>query len=174
MKNIFKLANGKWRFEVRENGKTICKTFASKADAIDCKNSFFAARKFDLSSFTTLSGQQIDDIKNALAILPQGKTLTESVRAAWQFYSEADLHSLADEYIAIKRKKNNANLLSDDEFIHIKGRINSLKKAFKSFADVNAETIKNYLIAKGSNKTIKNWRVSLNEFFNFCINPFFR
>ena len=70
MKNIFRLANGEWRFEIQANGKIIRKTFALKADAINYKNSFFAARKFDLTYFTSLSGEQIKDIRDALAILP--------------------------------------------------------------------------------------------------------
>ena len=169
MKNIFKLNNGKWRFEVQEHGKTIRKTFSTKTEAADYKNSFFTARKFDLSYFAALSGEQIKDIKDAIAALPHGKTLAESVKKAWQFFSPHDLGDLLAKYLEIKTLKYESGKLSKDEFIHIKGRLDDFKKNFKSFADISPEKILSYLKAKGSNKTISHWRGTISELFEFCI-----
>ena len=101
MKNVFKIAGDKWRFEIQTNGKIIRKTFMSKSEAIDFRNAFFAARKFDLAFFTFLSGEQIKDIKDALKVLPQGKTLLQSVQKAWEFDSSQSLHDFLDKFLAM-------------------------------------------------------------------------
>ena len=169
MKNVFKLANGKWRFEIVENGKTFCKTFSSKTDALDYAKNWFDARKFELSFFLNLPKERIKDIKDAIEILPEGKSLLESVKKAWRYFSDADLLQLADEYFNIKKTKHLAGKLSKDEFVHIKGRVESFKKTFKTFADLSPEALKNFLLAKGSTKTVSLWKGTVSELLEFCI-----
>lgn len=169
MKNVFKLANGKWRFEIVENGKTYCKTFSSKTDAADYAKNWFDARKFELSFFLNLPKERIKDIKDAIGILPEGKTLFESVKKAWRYFSDADLAQIADEYFNIKKTKHLAGKLSKDEFVHIKGRVESFKKAFPSFADLSPESLKKFLLLKGSTKTISLWKGTISELLEFCV-----
>ena len=169
MKNIFQIAGGKWRFEIQENGKLTRKTFSSKTEALDFKNTFFAARKLDLSYFASLSGEQIKDIKDAIDALPQGKTLLQSVQKAWRYFSEQNLIELIDKFFEIKNNKYENGKLSYDEFKHIRGRLADFKKNFASFADLSPEKLLSYLKNKGSNKTISNWRGTISEFLEFCI-----
>ena len=169
MKNIFQITGGKWRFEIQENGKLTRKTFSSKAEALGFKNTFFAARKLDLSYFAALSGEQIKDIKDAIAALPQGKTLLQSVQKAWKYFSEQNLIELADKFFEIKKNKYETGKLSHDEFTHIKGRLANFKKNFPTFADLSPEKLLSYLKSKGANKTIANWRGTISELLEFCI-----
>lgn len=169
MKNVFKLANGHWRFECRLKGKLYRKTFRSKSDAEAYKRNFESAGKFDLSFFLNLPPSSIADIKNALAVLPKDKTLEESVKLAWQFYSSRDLSKLADDYIGLKKQKHAAGKLCSDELRHILGRINDLKTNFKSFDSLSSQSLRDFLLAKGSAKTVKNWRGTVSEFFDYCV-----
>lgn len=170
MKNVFKIAGDKWRFEIQLNGKTIRKTFASKSEAINFRNTFLAAMKFDLSFFMSLSGEQIKDIKDALNVLPQGKTLLQSVRKAWEFDSSQSLHDFLDKFLAMKKAKYDAGKLKFSEFSQIKGRVANFKRAFKSFADTTPQALLAFLLARGRNKTVRNWRATISEFFSFCVN----
>ena len=170
MKNVFKIAGDKWRFEIQANGKTIRKTFASKSEAINFRNTFLAARKFDLSFFMSLSGEQIKDIKDALDVLPQGKTLLQSVRKAWEFDSSQSLHDFLDKFLAMKKAKYDAGKLKFSEFSQIKGRVANFKRAFNSFADTTPQALLAFLLARGRNKTVRNWRATISEFFSFCVN----
>lgn len=169
MRNVFKLASGKWRFECLLKGKLYRKTFKTKTEAEAYKRNFDSAGKFDLAFFLDLPPSSISDIKNALAILPKDKTLEESVKLAWQFYSSRDLSKLADDYIDLKKQKYAAGKLCSDELRHIIGRINLFKAAFKSFDALSPHSLKDFLLAKGSAKTVKNWRGTLSEFFDYCV-----
>lgn len=170
MKNLFQIANGKWRFEFQENGKLTRKTFSSKTEALNFRNSFFAARKFDLSFFLSLSKDQIKDIKDAINALPQGKSLLQSVQKAWEFDSPQSLHDFLDKFLALKKSKCDAGKLKSSELAQIKGRILNFKSAFNSFADATPQAILTFLLQKGRNKTVKNWRATISEFFSFCVN----
>lgn len=170
MKNVFKIAGDKWRFEIQLNGKTIRKTFASKSEAINFRNTFLAARKFDLSFFMSLSGEQIKDIKDALDVLPHGKTLLQSVQKAWEFDSPQYLPDYLDKFLVLKKAKCEAGKLKTAEFAQIKGRITKFRTAFKSFADATPQALLAFLLARGRNKTVKNWRATISEFFSFCVN----
>ena len=80
MKNVFKIANGKWRFEIVVNGKLHRKTFSAKNEAIEYANNFKQARRFEFSFFTNLSPERIKDIKDALDLLPENISLNHIVR----------------------------------------------------------------------------------------------
>ena len=168
MRNVHPLPNGKWQFEIEEKNKRIRKNFNSKAEAIDFRTNFFAARKLDLAYFVALSGEQLKDIKDALAILPTGKTLVQSVQKAWQFHSDQNLIELISQFLEIKERKYEAGNLSKHEFVHIKGRINNFKSNFKAFSDITPEALLAYLKSKGANKTISHWRGTISELLDFC------
>lgn len=153
----------------RRDGKYCRKYFYSRKDADAFKRSLEDVEVPARSKLLSLPEAQVDDIIAALKILPAGKSLYESVLVAWQYYSSADFHSLADQFLAIKKNKFEAGLLDKSEFVHIKGRIANLKATFKSFDAVDSVAVRDYLRSKGASKTVKNWRATLSEFFKFCI-----
>ena len=170
MKNVFMLANGKWRFEIQQKNKTFRKTFFSKSEAVAFKNTFFAARKFDLSYFVALDENQIKDIKDALAALPKGKTLLDSVKRAWEFDATLSLHDALDKFVLLKQAKNQAGKLSDKELRSVRGRICNFKSTFSSFSETTPQALLTYLTSKGRNTTIQHWKSTVSEFFSFCAN----
>lgn len=169
MKNIFKIANGEWRFEIQENGKTIRKSFSGKTEAIDFRTNFFAARKLDLAYFVALSGEQLKDIKNALEILPPGKTLVQSVQKAWQFHSAANLHKMLDAFEETKENKHLSGNLSKKEYDMIKGRIKDFRQNYATFGQITPQSLLAYLRSKGVNKTVSNWKGTISDFLSFCV-----
>ncbi len=169
MKNVFKIANGQWRFESVVNGKRTIKTFKSKLEAQMYAKDYQKARAFDLAYFFNLSDEQRKDIKDAILELPDRKTLLESVRKAWQFHSEANLHDIADQYEAIKKAKHDSNMLSHGEYTHISGRINNFKENFNSFSELQPNKLLEYLRSKGTNKTVNNWRGTISEMLDFAV-----
>ncbi len=169
MKNIYKDKNGVWKFQAVIKGKKHRKSFKSKVAAESYARNFSDARKMDLTFFAELTGDQRKDIKEALSSLPKGKTLYESVKKAWQFYSIIDIQVLADEFLSLKKLQYDVNKLSKDEFIHIKGRICNIKNTFLKFEDVSKSSIIRFLQSKGKSKTISNWKGTLSEFFDFCV-----
>ena len=170
LKNVFMLANGKWRFEIQQKNKTFRKTFFSKSEAVAFKNTFFAARKFDLSYFVALDENQIKDIKDALAALPKGKTLLDSVKRAWEFDATLSLHDALDKFVLLKQAKNQAGKLSDKELRSVRGRICNFKSTFSSFSETTPQALLTYLTSKGRNTTIQHWKSTVSEFFSFCTN----
>lgn len=169
MKNIWKLKNGKWQFENVFNGKRYRKTFASKNEAVNYANNFKSARKFEVSYFANLDGSQIKDIKDALELLPKGETLTGVVRKFLTLNKPISLVGLATDFVAIKKAKNENGQLSDFEFSRIKTRMKKLSETFKTFEEINAESILSFLRERGKNKTVTNWRGTINQFFNYCV-----
>ena len=97
-----------------------------------------------------MSGDQIKDIKDAIDVLPKGKTLLQSVQKVRRYFSEFNLTDLVGKFLDIKKTKYEAGKLSKDEFIHIKGRVYDFKKRFLSFDDISPEALSTYLKSKGS------------------------
>ena len=91
IKNVFRCNDDTWKFQAMIKGKKYRKSFKSKTEAEAYARTFFDARKMDLTFFSNLSGEQLKDIKEALAILPEGKTLHEAVERAWRFCSTMDM-----------------------------------------------------------------------------------
>ena len=169
MKNINKLKNGKWQFSMIINGKRHRKNFSTKTDAITYASNFNNAKKFELSFFQQLSGDQIKDIKDALAILPKDKTLTYAVQKICSIKKDNALSDLADSFIQIKNAKHDMGGLSDKEHSVLVGKINHFKNTFNNFSDATADALLQYLKNKGKNKTVSNWRIAINEFLNYCV-----
>lgn len=117
MKNVFRCNDDTWKFQAMIKGKKYRKSFKSKTEAEAYARTFFDARKMDLTFFSNLSGEQLKDIKEALAILPEGKTLHEVVERAWRFCSTMDMQSLSKEFLLLKKRQLESNKLSYDEFI---------------------------------------------------------
>lgn len=160
MKNINKLKNGKWQFEVVVNGKRHRKNFSSKNEAINYANNYKSARKFELSFFTGLSGQQINDIKNALEILPQNKTLT----------------AIVSEYI----KNTPSDTSMQDAFTFYKAHLTSLKgkspklrmhkfiSDFVEWKNVSDNKLLDWLKLRGMPKTIIEYYAQIKRFYEFA------
>ena len=169
MKNVFKIANGKWRFESSLNGKLHRKTFSSKNEAIEYANNFKSARKFELSFFAGLTGEQIKDIKDALDLLPTNETLTSVLKKHLLKNKPIALDDYVADFIEIKKAKRLSDKLSKAEFGQIKTRLNYLKKEFSTFEDITVDSMLKFLRMRGRNKTIANWRGTINEFLNYCV-----
>ena len=172
IRNIFRLKDREvspWVVDISVAGVRKRKFFESKKEASDYLANWKSARKLDLSYFAALSGEQIKDIKDAIAALPQGKTLLQSVQKAWKYFSEQNLIELANKFFEIKKNKYETGKLSYDEFKHIRGRLADFKKSFSTFADLSPQKLLSYLKSKGSNKTIANWRGTISELLEFCI-----
>lgn len=103
------------------------------------------------------------DVLNALQILPKGKSLEESVKKAWLFYSPISLSNAIEEYIHLKEVK-----VAEKEISITKHRLSVLKSLFPQFEDITPDKLKELLNTKRRNKTITNWKGSLNEFFKYC------
>lgn len=161
MKNLFKLSNGKWRFEKQLNGKIHRKTFLTKADAVAYITNFTNAIKFDLSFMTNLSRSQVKDIKDTLDILPNG----------------ISLKTIVDDYI--KR-----NLVSDvsmqdawdlyiEHLIALKGfqpklRMHHFITHFKNWNKVSENNLLDWLMRRGMPKTIKEYYSEIKRFYAFA------
>lgn len=169
MRNIYKDKNNSWKFQAVIKGKKYRKSFKSKIAAESYARNFFDARKMDLIFFSNLSGEQLKDIRDALEILPKGKTLSESVQKAWKHSSDFDFQVLADEFYSLKSVQYEKGKLSKDEWKHIKGRITNIKSNFNSFDDINRDKIRDFLKVKGAIKTISHWKTTFSELLDFCI-----
>lgn len=161
--------DGRWRFEIVQNGKRSIKYFKSKNDAIEYAKNWKNAGKFQLAYFLNLSEAQIKDIKDAIELLPQNETLTEIVKKHLLMNKPIALESFVDNFINIKKAKYESGNLSKIEFLQIKIRLTKLKNSFATFEGITPETILSFLKERGKNKTIANWRGTINEFFNFCV-----
>ena len=156
MKNINKLKNGKWQFEIICNGKRHRKNFSTKTDAITYASNYKSARKFDLSFFQQLSGDVIKDIKDALAMLPNNMTLVEAVDKAISFTS-SDVKMIDAWNIYLDNLRN------------IKGkepklRIRSFFTDFPTWEKTIPNDITQWLSQRGMPKTIKEYYSQLKAF----------
>lgn len=169
MKNVFKISDGRWRFEIVQNGKIFIKTFKTKNEAIDYAKNYKDAKKFQLRTFFEMSETQIKDIKDALNLLPKNETLTEIVKKHIALNKPIALAEFVADFIEIKKAKHESGNLSKLEFSQIKTRLNKLKDTFATFEDITPDTILPFLKERGKNKTVSNWRGTINEFFNYCV-----
>ena len=163
--------NGKngWVCLYKSGGRYHRKYFWVKKDAEIFVREIERSESANEKIFFSLSKKQIEDVMSALAILPSEKTLTESVKKAWQFESAFDLHELADKYHEIKKNKYEAGRLSKSEYVHIKGRVADFKKHFKNFSNISPTALRDYLLNKGGTKTISLWRGTISEMLEFCV-----
>ena len=159
MKNVFKLANGKWRFEIVENGKRYRKSFSSKTDAVDYAKNWFDARKFELSFFLNLPKERIKDIKDAIAILPKGLSLCEAVRKVSENASfDISISDAFDAYKkAIIKRRGSADFL----------RISSFFEKFPHWPDSNS--VLEWILDRGMPKTVREHYSQLKAFFSFAV-----
>ena len=169
VKNVYKLPNGNWQFEIVVKGKRFRRNFSSKNDAVAYANSFKSARKFELSFFASLSTAQIDDLRSALDLLPSGLTLTRIVKKYLEQNLPVSVDSFVADFIAIKEAKHLSENLCAVELRQIKSRLNALKSEFPTFETITPESILAFLKSRGKNKTVSNWRGTINEFFNYCV-----
>lgn len=179
-RNVFKLKgrnSSPWVVDITVNKKRIRRFFEKKKDATDFFDNWKLARKLEISFFALLSGEQRKDIKDAIAALPEGKTLAESVKRAWSFYSKTTVEDAKKSFISTKE-----NLRLDDDYIkHVRTHLDKFNGAFKSFDEITSEKLIEFLKARGTPKTISHYKASISEFFKYCVqkehiqlNPFDR
>lgn len=143
--------------------------FRLKSDALFYRKNILDSRKFEISDFAQYPASVLEDIREALGLLPSGKTLVESVKSAWQYESAMSVETLADDFIAMKTAKHAAGNLCDVEFGQVCGRIRNFKKTFPSFADATPRKLLEWIRGKGAPKTIAHWRGTVGEFYKYCI-----
>ncbi len=153
----------------KRDGKYCRKYFYSKKDAEAFKRNIEQSDSPARAKVLALPDSVLEDIISALNVLPQGKTLFQSVKKAWEFDSRQSIHDFLDKFLALKKAKCAAGKLSRAEFSQIKGRVAMFKGAFSSFSEATPQALLAFLLARGRNKTIKNWRATISEFFTFCI-----
>lgn len=179
-RNVFKLndrQSSPWVADITVNKKRTRRFFQKKKDALDFLENWKLARKLEISFFALLSGEQRKDIKDAIAALPEGKTLLESVKRAWSFYSKITIENAKNAFVSTKE-----NLCLDDDYIkHVRTHLDKFNEAFKSFDEITPEKLVEFLKTRGSPKTISHYKASISEFFKYCIqkehiqsNPFDR
>ena len=86
----------------KQDGTYKRKYFYSKKEADKWKKTYATATTLEEKKSLTLLTSQIDDICAALKILPQGKTLRESVAKAWSNLTDADLQLWKERFDAYK------------------------------------------------------------------------
>lgn len=179
-RNVFKLndrQSSPWVADITVNKKRTRRFFQKKKDALDFLENWKLARKLEISFFALLSGEQRKDIKDAIAALPEGKTLLESVKRAWSFYSKTTIENAKNAFVSTKE-----NLRLDDDYIkHVRTHLDKFNEAFKSFDEITPEKLVEFLKTRGSPKTISHYKASISEFFKYCVqkehiqsNPFDR
>ena len=179
-RNVFKLndrQSSPWVADITVNKKRTRRFFQKKKDALDFLENWKLARKLEISFFALLSGEQRKDIKDAIAALPEGKTLLESVKRAWSFYSKITIENAKNAFVSTKE-----NLCLDDDYIkHVRTHLDKFNEAFKSFDEITPEKLVEFLKTRSSPKTISHYKASISEFFKYCIqkehiqsNPFDR
>ena len=115
-------------------------------------------------SLTVLTDAQAKDAEAAIAELPAGRTLLESVRKAWEFESKASISTLKKEYLASLEP-----FVGKEHLCHVKGRLKSFERSFGSFTDATPDALIRYLRERGCNKTVAHYRSMLNDFFRYCL-----
>lgn len=153
----------------KRDGKYHRKYFYAKKDADAFKRNLELLDSPIRSKILALPDSALEDVVSALNALPNGKTLLQSVKKAWEFDSKQSLHDFLDKFLAMKMAKCNAGKLKPSEFSQIKGRIAKFKSAFNSFSEATPQALLHFLLARGRNKTVKNWRATISEFFTFCV-----
>ena len=115
-------------------------------------------------SLTILTDAQAKDAEAAIAELPAGRTLLESVRKAWAFESKASISTLKKEYLASLEP-----FVGKEHLSHVDGRLKSFERSFDSFTDATPDALIKYLRERGCNKTVAHYRSTLDDFFKYCI-----
>ena len=128
----------------------------------------------ELFKFNSL---QIADIISAMDALPAGETLLGCVERACEFSATKSPLEMQVDFLASKKRR----YLSDDEYNHVKSRIENFCKTFENFKDATPTTLLEYLQKKGAPKTVLNWRGTISDFLEFThkrgvikTNPFSR
>lgn len=148
----------------KEDGKYRRKYFYSKKDAESFKRNLEISETPLKKKLLSLSVSQIDDIFSALSIIPNGRTLTEAVKLAWQYESGADMSKLKSSFIEIKLAKR----MSPSHMKHIVSRLDDFCAHFPSFASATPSAILDYIRSRGGQKTILHYRSTISDFFSYC------
>lgn len=123
-------------------------------------------QRFDIADFARLPIERIEDIRAALAVLPENKSLKDAVLKA---YGNDTLASLEDFTSAYNLTIDSRNIKSRHANT-VKSHITSLNDELKSFENINETSIFDFLKNKGNARaTLEKWFADINDFFKFCI-----
>lgn len=159
--------NVRWRVLFKDEGKWKRKFFEKESDANQFAKKFDKLRKENTydKELMLLSESVKIDIIEAIRKLPKGKTLLDSVIRAWSYVSEFTPEYCSKGFLDVKTN----TCKSPDEYTHVKGRITNFIETFKTFDEATHDKILEYLKAKGSPKTVINWKGTIVDFYNYCI-----
>ncbi len=110
----------------------------------------------------TLSQAQIEDVKTALKILPEGETLSGIVRKFIDLSPRKIPIKEAFEAYKNQLKELNGGILP-------KIRITPFFDDFESWGKAHRNKILDWLNKRGAPKTIKEYTSELKRFYNFCV-----
>lgn len=123
-------------------------------------------QRFDIADFARMPINKISDIREALTLLPDGRSLKEAVLKAFGNDTKANLDQLCSDF----KSTESARGLSERHLKQIKSRIDTIAEHFKSFDNINESSIFKFISSKGtSRKTVENWYSDFDDFFKFCI-----
>ena len=154
--------NYQWR------NKYIRKTFTHDINGEQARKyakAFVDSQNLGFDGLEDLSPEVIADIKEALAILPKGKSLVQIVRDSIQYYSRSKISDIASEYVANKK----ANELSAEHISHCKGTLNAFCSRFTTFESSTPAEIIKYISEFKAPKTRSNVAGILSNFFKFAV-----
>ena len=165
----FIVANGKpaSRLNYQWRGKYVRKTFqhdTTGSEARKFAKKFVDSKNIGFDGLEDLSPEVIADIKEALAILPAGQSLTSIVRRAVEYASDINIYALAKEYIELKISTEK----SKDHIIHVRGALNKLCDTLPKFELCTPDAICKLLNNGDAPKTRMNKAIILSSFFGYA------
>ena len=166
----FVTANGKpaSRLNYQWRGKYIRKTFQNDttgAEARKFAKRFVDSKNIGFDGLEDLSPEVIADIKQALAILPAGQSLTKIVQDSIMYNSTYDMRQLALEFVETKKRASR----SKSHIKHCKGFLKKVCNTFESFEKASPTAIIDFLSSYNAPKTRSNYGGTLADFFSFAL-----
>ena len=180
MKNICKTTvNGKLKFLVSltiSKGKRQKRYFNTEKEAKEYLKNYQSGKSQGFSDFTDLTPFQIMDIKNAMAMLPSGKSLSDCVKLALNLSPQSKtLKDTIFEFVSLKESKLTAPYLAI-----VRGRLRKFLEAVPTYEKATPEATMQFCKEiSDSPKTQLHYIRILQEFFAFAarkgyftLNPF--
>ena len=179
MKNLCKSSShGKpsWIVHFSENGRRFKRYFKSEIQAKTFLKQYKDLKAKSISDLANLPPQKINDIKNALQLLPDNASLTECVNLFLESSRKkfADPLSIASDWLNLKKENVSAHY-----FQTLKRDINSYLSSIPDLNSASPDNILSFVKSVSPNpKTQREYFNVIKEFFdyaskkNFCQNPF--
>jgi len=152
-----------WLVSYKKDGAYRRKYFKTRKDAAAWAKDWGDAETTEQKEALLFTDSQLQDIREALLILPKGKTLKACVKEACAYTSDVALADIKNDFLQIKKPR-----ITSDEYAHIKGRVEDFCKTFLRFEDCSPKKLLTYLNAKGTPKTVANWKGSIGGFLDYA------